>query len=72
MAKMDSVLLKSKFRGCLLGALLGDCLGAPFEGDEITAGDRGVLQRNIDKLEGPYFNGKYKFTQGLVGGMACD
>ena len=24
--------MKDKFRGCLVGALLGDCLGAPFEG----------------------------------------
>lgn len=23
--------LKSKFRGCLIGALAGDCLGIPFE-----------------------------------------
>lgn len=23
--------LKSKFRGCLIGALVGDCLGIPFE-----------------------------------------
>lgn len=25
--------LASKFRGCLIGGLLGDCIGAPFEGD---------------------------------------
>lgn len=26
--------LVSKFRGCLIGGLIGDCLGAPFEGDQ--------------------------------------
>lgn len=57
MAKIDNTLLKSKFRGCLLGALLGDCLGSPFEGDQFTAGTKGVLQKNIDKLEGPSFKG---------------
>ena len=25
------MLKKSKFTGCLLGSLIGDCLGAPFE-----------------------------------------
>ncbi|KAF8773204.1 ADP-ribose glycohydrolase ARH3 like protein [Argiope bruennichi] len=25
--------LLSKFRGCMIGSLIGDCLGAPFEGD---------------------------------------
>ncbi|XP_076308294.1 ADP-ribosylhydrolase ARH3-like isoform X2 [Tachypleus tridentatus] len=28
-----STLITGKFRGCLVGSLLGDCLGAPFEGD---------------------------------------
>lgn len=23
--------LRKKFRGCMIGALVGDCLGAPFE-----------------------------------------
>lgn len=57
MAKIDNLLLKSKFRGCLLGALIGDCLGAPFEGDTITMGGKIVLQKYWDKLDGPYFNG---------------
>lgn len=51
MAKIDSVLLRSKFRGCLLGGLLGDCLGAPFEGDPFTPGAKIVAQRYFDKLE---------------------
>ncbi|XP_037089173.1 ADP-ribose glycohydrolase ARH3-like [Pollicipes pollicipes] len=30
----DSAKLCSKFRGCLAGALMGDCLGEPFENDD--------------------------------------
>lgn len=30
---LSSAVLASKFRGCLVGALLGDCIGVPFEGD---------------------------------------
>ncbi|KAI1278485.1 hypothetical protein HDE_14362 [Halotydeus destructor] len=30
---INKVMSKSKFRGCLIGSLIGDCLGAPFEGD---------------------------------------
>lgn len=52
-----STLLKSKFRGCLLGSLAGDCCGAPFEGDIFTAGSKIVLQNYFDKLEGKYFKG---------------
>lgn len=29
--EFSSPILKSKFRGCLIGALIGDCLGKPFE-----------------------------------------
>lgn len=58
MALIDSISLASKFRGCLLGSLLGDCLGAPFEGDvEIS---KSVLQNYFDKLEGPYFKSPVK------------
>lgn len=31
-ATNSECVLADKFRGCLVGALLGDCLGAPFEG----------------------------------------
>ncbi|KAG8175448.1 hypothetical protein JTE90_001819 [Oedothorax gibbosus] len=34
MAQVVGAGLLSKFRGSLIGALVGDCLGAPFEGDE--------------------------------------
>lgn len=53
--KMDSVMRASKFRGCLLGSLLGDCLGAPYEGEGTVS--KSVLQNYFDKLEGPYFKG---------------
>lgn len=56
MPKMDSIVLNSKFRGSLLGALLGDCLGAPFEGEKFERGLKLTLKNNFDKLEGPYFH----------------
>ncbi|KAK9872672.1 hypothetical protein WA026_018806 [Henosepilachna vigintioctopunctata] len=60
MAKHNYEILKSRFRGCLLGSLLGDCLGAPFEGDEITAGEKTVIKNYLDKLEEPNFKGPIK------------
>lgn len=54
---METSVLKSKFKGSLLGSLLGDCLGAPYEGDEITSGDRIIIQRYFDKLEQEKFVG---------------
>ncbi|CAH1994390.1 unnamed protein product [Acanthoscelides obtectus] len=60
LAAMESVLLKSKFRGSLLGAVIGDCTGAPFEGDTITSGDKIVIQRYFDKLEDPEFKAPFK------------
>lgn len=53
-------ILRKKFRGCLLGSLLGDCLGAPFEGDFITSGDKIVIKNYLDKLEAPDFKGPVK------------
>lgn len=29
--EFSNSVLKSKFRGCMIGALVGDCLGIPFE-----------------------------------------
>ncbi|XP_054003802.1 ADP-ribosylhydrolase ARH3-like isoform X1 [Hylaeus anthracinus] len=56
MAKMDLSLLRSKFRGSMLGVLMGDCLGSPYENEELlTKGMKIVLQRSLDKLEGPMF-----------------
>ncbi|XP_019754450.1 ADP-ribosylhydrolase ARH3 isoform X1 [Dendroctonus ponderosae] len=51
---------QSKFRGCLLGSLMGDCLGAPYEGQEITSGDKIIIQRYFDKMEDPSFKGPFK------------
>lgn len=56
MTKMDLSLLKSKFRGSMLGALIGDCTGSPYDnGDQLTSGMKLVLQKSFDKLEGPPF-----------------
>lgn len=52
-----NTMLRSRFRGCLLGSLLGDCCGAPFEGETFTTGGKIVLQKYFDKLEGKYFKG---------------
>jgi poly(ADP-ribose) glycohydrolase ARH3 len=61
MAVVDSISLASKFRGCLVGCLLGDCLGAPYEGDYGIS--KTVLQKYFDKLEGPYFKCMCKYFQ---------
>lgn len=58
MAKIDGILLKAKFRGCLLGCLMGDCLGGPFESDLMSAGSKTIVQKYFDKLDGPPFQGK--------------
>jgi len=55
---LDNALLRSKARGCLVGALLGDCLGSPYEGDNNVS--KVVLQNYFDKLSGPYFKSPIK------------
>lgn len=57
---LDKTLLQKKFTGCLLGSLIGDCLGAPYEGDVTSPGDRIVIQKYFDTLENPKFKGNYK------------
>lgn len=58
MAKMDLSLLRSKFRGSMLGVLIGDCLGSPYENEELlTTGAKMMLQRSVNKLEGPMYRG---------------
>lgn len=45
-----------KFRGCLFGVLIGDCIGAQYEGERyLSVGSRLVLRKCLDKMEGPYF-----------------
>ncbi|XP_028140272.1 ADP-ribosylhydrolase ARH3 [Diabrotica virgifera virgifera] len=60
MAKMEAAVLKSKFKGCLLGALVGDCTGSPFEGDTITHGDKLIIQKYFDRMQDPTFSAPYK------------
>lgn len=49
MAVVDKVLLGSKFRGALVGALLGDCLGAPYE--DVGVISMRQLQSYFDRME---------------------
>ncbi|XP_034944045.1 ADP-ribose glycohydrolase ARH3-like [Chelonus insularis] len=61
MQKMDLSLLRQKFRGSILGALIGDCLGSPYENEDmLTTGEKIVLQKAFDKLEGPEFKAPVK------------
>lgn len=61
MATKEYIPLHSKFRGSLLGSLFGDCLGAPYEGDEISPGDKITIQKYFDKLQDPALKGdEYK------------
>lgn len=60
MAHFDNTIIRSKFRGCLFGALIGDCLGAPYEGEFVTNGEKIIIQRYFEKLEGPKFIGPYR------------
>lgn len=62
---MESNLVRSKFRGSLLGVLIGDCLGSPYEGEYNVS--RIVLQRFFDKLTGPYFKAPvHQYTDDTV------
>ncbi|XP_018362694.1 PREDICTED: poly(ADP-ribose) glycohydrolase ARH3-like isoform X4 [Trachymyrmex cornetzi] len=48
---MNPVLLKNKFRGTMLGVLVGDCLGSPYEGlKTISAQKKSDLQRRLNQL----------------------
>lgn len=51
-------MLAKKFRGCLLGALAGDCFGAPYEGEDQSNISKTQLQSYFDKLEGPPYKSK--------------
>lgn len=53
--------LLSKFRGSVLGGLVGDCCGEPYEGQVLTDGDKAILRRSLNQLEGPYFKGMRQF-----------
>lgn len=60
MQRIDQSLLASKFRGVLLGVLVGDCCGLPFEFEGSYAGQSKIIQQNLDKLEGPHFKAPVK------------
>jgi len=52
------MLLKNKFRGTMLGVLVGDCLGSPYEGlQTISARKKVFLRRKLDKLWYTQFRG---------------
>jgi len=60
---MQSQVIKSKFRGALLGSLLGDCLGRPYQAHEILRDDRIIIQRYFDKMDNTSYQGPFlKFT----------
>lgn len=64
MRLITGAMLASKFRGSMLGALAGDCCGAPYEGQDVcVGGERIILKKYFDKLEGPYFTGKNDVLQ---------
>ena len=57
--------LREKFRGCLAGAVVGDCIGSPFEGMTTGCLKRqtvedliGINSKKLQKKE----NGHYKYT----------
>lgn len=51
--------MNSKFRGTLLGTLIGDGCGAAFEGEILDSGARLVLKNFLKKLEGKIFRSKF-------------
>ncbi|KAK7604998.1 hypothetical protein V9T40_006184 [Parthenolecanium corni] len=56
-------MLAKKFRGCLIGALSGDCFGAPYEDEPVSAISKTQLQTYFDNLEGPPFKTpQYRYT----------
>ena len=68
MAAMTALeILRSKFRGCLLGALFGDALGARFEGkyfNEPVPSDEfdQFSKENLSKVKGKKQEKEYHFT----------
>lgn len=65
----EPALMLAKYRGAILGALVGDCCGGPFEGQSILkGGERTLLRKNLDRLEGPFFSGERALSNALCGG----
>lgn len=53
---ISSQVMLGRFKGCLLGAFAGDCLGAPFEGEGRIA--LSVLNYYVTKLADPSTKGE--------------
>ena len=53
--------LASRFRGCMLGSLIGDCLGQPFEGEERPI-SKSVLNSYFEKLQDSNSKGREYFS----------
>lgn len=51
--------LASRFRGCMLGSLVGDCLGQPFEGEERPI-SKSVLNNYFEKMQDSTVKVPYK------------
>lgn len=58
LAVLERAVVASKFRGALVGALIGDCLGAPFDHDGKVS--KVILQKYFDKMEDPSFKSPTK------------
>ncbi|BES91662.1 poly(ADP-ribose) glycohydrolase [Nesidiocoris tenuis] len=56
---IETAVLANKFRGCMLGSLLGDCLGSPFEAESGPVA-KTILQKYFDKMEDPTFKSPVK------------
>ena len=57
MAVVEAVeAMAGRFRGCLVGALMGDCLGAPFEAEPRASPS--VLNSYFKRLNDPDLKGK--------------
>ncbi|XP_014292809.1 ADP-ribosylhydrolase ARH3 [Halyomorpha halys] len=57
-AALETAVIASKFRGALVGALIGDCFGAPFDHDGKVS--KVILQKYFDKMEDPSFKSPAK------------
>jgi poly(ADP-ribose) glycohydrolase ARH3 len=53
--------LASRFRGCMLGSLIGDCLGQPFEGEERPI-SKSVLNSYFEKLHDSNLKSKFSIS----------
>ena len=55
-ALFSNAVLRGKFKGSMIGALLGDCLGSPFEGDSRVS--KRILTNYINNLmrEGIFYS----------------